>query len=295
MASGDEILRPIVPVRLKDAVTGRSCVIYAMLDSGADTDFVAESVVEELGVPSWEKEMTVVTVERDVVGVRRLASFVLESVDGAYKATVESALVGRLATCSSDIPPVDRDLSPFPHLQDVPFERATGGVRMIIGAGHADTWVGGETRRGPQGGPIALSTSLGWTLLGVWGQGTPGRASISFLSSADPELQGDSQRICIHDFGVVSEEEPGASRENRHAIQGPRSGCGSWFPARWVGRDSFGRRPLQEQLGSSSSCPIAPLQLPRRRAPRPRVRSRPAGALMGGLLSPLPDLRASPS
>ena len=102
MASGDEILRPIVPVRLKDAVTGRSCVIYAMLDSGADTDFGADSVVDELGLVPWEKEMTIATVERDVVGVRRLASFVLESVDGC------------LVTCSSDIPPADCDLSPFP-------------------------------------------------------------------------------------------------------------------------------------------------------------------------------------
>ena len=100
-----------------------------MLDSGADTDFVSDTVVDELGLASWEKEMTVVTVDRDVVGVRRLTS-------------VDSALVGPLVACSSDVPPMERDLSPFSHLRDVPFERAPGGVRMIVGVVHAEACVG---------------------------------------------------------------------------------------------------------------------------------------------------------
>ena len=53
---------------------------------------------------------------------------------------------------ASDIPPVDCDHTPFPHLRDISFGRAPGGVGMIIGAGHAETWVGGETRSGPLGG-----------------------------------------------------------------------------------------------------------------------------------------------
>ena len=116
VASEDKILRPIVPVRIRDVISGKNCVIFAMLDSGADTDFVSNTVVDELGWSFWEKEMTVVTVDRDVVGVRKLTSFVLESLDGSYKASVDSALVGPLVACSSDVPPAERDLSPFSHL-----------------------------------------------------------------------------------------------------------------------------------------------------------------------------------
>ena len=39
VASGDEVMRPIVAVRVTNDKTGKDRTIYAMLDSGADTDY----------------------------------------------------------------------------------------------------------------------------------------------------------------------------------------------------------------------------------------------------------------
>ena len=66
--------------------------------------------------------------------------------------------MGDLITGSSDVPPVDRDCSKFPHLSDVVFERAMGDVDMIIGAAHAEAWLGGECRMGAVGEPVAIKT-----------------------------------------------------------------------------------------------------------------------------------------
>ena len=198
---------------------GKNRTLYAMLDSGADTDFISDSVVRELDIWTWEKDMTVVTVDQNLNSRRVLASFTISSVDDQYEAQVDAALVGKLVTGASDIPPSERDCAAFPHLQDIQFEKARGGVEMIIGAGHAEAWLGGEVKMGSMGEPMALSTLLGWTLVGTWGKKDTNSAALSFLSAEDRSLKEDFQKIFMHDFGPISEEEVGDSRENIQAIQ----------------------------------------------------------------------------
>ena len=129
-----------------------------MLDSGADTNFISSKITQELGVDTWEREMTVVTVDHNITSRRLLASFSIESLDGNYGANIDSALVGDLVTGTSDVPPVDRDCSTFPHLSNIEFERTTGAVDMIISAAHAEAWLGGECRMGAVGEPVAVKT-----------------------------------------------------------------------------------------------------------------------------------------
>ena len=98
---------------------------------------------------------------------RVLASFTISSVDDQYEAQVDAALVGKLVTGASDIPPSERDCAAFPHLQDIQFEKARGGVEMIIGAGHAEAWLEGEVKMGSMGAhgfeyPFGLDS--GWNL-----------------------------------------------------------------------------------------------------------------------------------
>ena len=112
-----------------------------MLDSGADRDVISETVIEELNIATKEMEMRVITVDHCATNRRSLASFVVESVDGSYRADVDGALVGKLLTGEGDVPPHRRDLSSFPHLQDVSFDRYDADVSMIICAAHADTWI----------------------------------------------------------------------------------------------------------------------------------------------------------
>ena len=121
-------MRPIVAVRVTNDKTGKNRTVYAMLDSGADTDFISDTVVKELGIWTWEKDMTVVTVDQNLNSRRVLASFTIGSVDDQYEAQVDAALVGKLVTGASDIPPSERDCAAFPHLHDIQFEKARGGL-----------------------------------------------------------------------------------------------------------------------------------------------------------------------
>ena len=55
--------------------------------------------------------------------------------------------------------------------------------------------------------------------MGTWSRQSRGGAAINLLSMEDSILHRDFQRLFMHDFGIVSEEELGESGENRHAIQ----------------------------------------------------------------------------
>ena len=127
--------------------------------------------------------------------------------------------MGHLVTGAADIPPAKRDCSSYHHLKDIVFDEAEGGVEMIIGAGHAEAWLGGEARMGPTGEPVGISTLLGWSIIGTWGKKDSSCASLNFISTENLDLHRDFQRLIYHDFEVVSEEELGKSQENHHAIR----------------------------------------------------------------------------
>ena len=155
-----------MPIRVIDNRSGASTTVYAMLDTGSDRDVISERIVDELNILTSSKLMTVKTVNSEDTRHRNVADFRLESLDREYVADVEEALVGKLLTSSSDIPPCRRDLSDLPYLQDVQFDEIDADVAFIIGVAHWEAWLGGEVRRGKRRQPLATKTLFGWTLIG---------------------------------------------------------------------------------------------------------------------------------
>ena len=117
-----------------------------------------------------------------------------------------------------DVPPHHRDLSSFPHLQDINFDRYDADVPMIICAAHADAWITMEVKRGPALAPFAFKSEFGWTIAGRSGRRSSDAVSVGALSTDDLRLQEDFQKIFYHNFAVMSEEEMGNSKENKDMI-----------------------------------------------------------------------------
>ena len=44
----DDVTRPIVPVKITNAMTGRFTVVFGMIDSGADRDVLSIQTVKKL-------------------------------------------------------------------------------------------------------------------------------------------------------------------------------------------------------------------------------------------------------
>ena len=117
-----------------------------------------------------------------------------------------------------DVPPHHHELSSFPHLQGVNFDRYDADVAMIICVAHTDAWIATEVRRGPISAPFAFKLEFGWRSAGRSGWRSSDAISINALSTGDLRLQEDSQKIFYHKFAIVSEEEMGDSKENKDMI-----------------------------------------------------------------------------
>ena len=157
MAADDDIIRPIVVVRVTNTSSGETRDVYAMLDSGSDRDVICESLVTAMNIPTKAKPMTVNTVDSSETRYRHLASFRIGSVDAEYRASIEDAMVSNLKTSASDVPPIRRDTSRWPHLSDLTFLSADDGVKLIIGVSHGVSMFGREIRMGTKAQPIGRS------------------------------------------------------------------------------------------------------------------------------------------
>ena len=200
VAPDDDVIRPIVLVRIRNVDTDASELLYAMLDTCADKDVISEDVVKRLNLTNITKTMTVQTVETKLTQKRRLANFQVESIHSSYKVEIEQALVAKLWCGENDVPPAKRDLSSFEHLENVIFDDADVGVGMILSVAHAETWTTGPCIRGPKKTPTAMWTEWGYTLFGVGGQRDPSGAAINLLAADDASIKSDVERIFYHDF-----------------------------------------------------------------------------------------------
>ena len=140
----DEVIRPIVTVRVVNPKNGLSKIVLALLDTGSDRDIVAKTVSDELKLSLWTEHLTVKTLDCYTTGERALTKLSIQSVDGLYEADVSGALVGEFLTGDGDVNPAHRNVSRYPHLADLPFEDFDAELEMIIGIAHIGAWIGGD-------------------------------------------------------------------------------------------------------------------------------------------------------
>ena len=93
--SGDDIrVRPIVAIWISNLITGVKVKIYAMLDTGADWDFVSLKVGRRLALTLSNCDLDIVGINGDEYeGERYLANYQLESLDGSYACDVMGGIV----------------------------------------------------------------------------------------------------------------------------------------------------------------------------------------------------------
>ena len=112
----DEVIRPIVSVRVVYPSNNRSKIVLALLDTGSNRDIVAKNVSEELEIGTWMETLMVKTLDCYTSGERALTKLSIQSVDGLYEANVNGALIVEFLTGDGDINPAHRNVSKYPHL-----------------------------------------------------------------------------------------------------------------------------------------------------------------------------------
>ena len=77
----EDVIRPIVAVRVINPVNGRREEVYALLDSGADRDYLSERVADTIGLSTRKRRVNLVTVEEASRKEREMADVEFESLE----------------------------------------------------------------------------------------------------------------------------------------------------------------------------------------------------------------------
>ena len=64
------MIRPIVPVKIVNSVSGEFRIVNGMVDSGADRDVINGKTIKELGITTTATELRVVTVDNSTLQIR---------------------------------------------------------------------------------------------------------------------------------------------------------------------------------------------------------------------------------
>ena len=63
LSPDEDVIRPIVAVRVVNPVNGKREEVYALLDSGADRDYLSDRVAKAIGLATKKRNVNLVTVE----------------------------------------------------------------------------------------------------------------------------------------------------------------------------------------------------------------------------------------
>ena len=206
-------------MRISHPLTGKSKLINALLDTGADRDFISPAVAEYLNLDIRNQFVSIATVEGFSEGIRQLTDITISSETTSFDVDIEDAVIGFIAAGNNDIPPARRNFSHIPQFKDLPFLDAGGPIEMIIDTGHATSWLTCPHLLDPKSHLAAIKTDFGWTVLGrevKKGAVSPSCASISVAYAS---IIRDVDKIFMHDFPAITQEQIGTSLEDQRTVK----------------------------------------------------------------------------
>ena len=106
--------------------------IYALIDSGANKDFISTHLANRLGLEISVRWTKLFSVNSTTEGMSPKARMTMSSRDGSYTSNVRDALVGDSTAAEGDLAPAKRDLSKCRHLDGIEFIDIEAKVEALI-------------------------------------------------------------------------------------------------------------------------------------------------------------------
>ena len=186
----------ILPVRVKAKGHGKMVETYALLDSGSNTSFCTESLLERLNFKGTKTKLSLTTLQGENEPIDcSLVS--LEASDLSENCTVQLPQV--YSRPSLPIPPEaiarQEDVDRWPYLKGVNISHIDAEIGLLIGSDVPEALQPKEIRPSENGGPFATRTVLGWVL-----NGPLGRAATTQVSAANFVQGSKTLDELFHDF-----------------------------------------------------------------------------------------------
>ncbi|KAK3729480.1 hypothetical protein QZH41_019941, partial [Actinostola sp. cb2023] len=214
----------IVPVKVK--VPGREQAVetYAFLDSGSNTTFCTEKLMEQLQAKGTETTLSLTT-----LGIE----------DNATKTSVLSLQVGDLdenhlielplvfstprLPVTTDNRANHQDLRKWPHLQGIDITDIDADVGLLIGSDVPRALEPREVKSGQPGEPYATKTELGWVVNGPLTRSGGSRRTANLIKT-DADLSVQFEEYCKMEFNdSFYNSNTAMSQEDKRALEKMRA------------------------------------------------------------------------
>ena len=187
------VLLPLVKVTVNDLF--ETC---ALLDSGSNTTFCSQKLVDSVGIESTPVEYTISTMSSSRESRNgKLVNLELQSSDGLAKVSLRNVYV----TDNIPVSQCKLDLTGYAHLTDLPVHDVSSRVDLLIGQDNAELLLPLQTRSGSKGEPFAIQTVLGWSVNGPVVHPSVNKKVISHFINTD-QIENN-----LHDLWKIENEE----------------------------------------------------------------------------------------
>ena len=208
----------IVPVVVKTKESQSEVKTYAFLDSGSNTSFCTESLLEKLNVHGKQTKLSLTTLQ----GEENSAECSLVSLqisDLLKENTVELPEVYSRSSLPIPVEAIatQQDVNRWPHLKGVNIAKIDAEIGLLIGSDVPQALQPKEFRPSQNGGPFATRTVLGWVLNGPLGRSSPKTPTANY-TQVEKTLDQQFKDYCDLEFNDAQCETKTMSLNDRRAL-----------------------------------------------------------------------------
>ncbi|XP_028418048.1 uncharacterized protein LOC114544531 [Dendronephthya gigantea] len=209
----------IVPIEVKAKGSSKTVKTYAFLDSGSNTTFCTEKLLEELEIHGTKTKLSLTTMQAENVP-EQCTMVSLEILDLAGNSEINLPTVYSRPNLPIPKDAIGRqeDVNRWPYLTGIRINSIDADIGLLIGSDVPEALQPREMRQSQNGGPFATRTALGWVLNGPLGRnGT--KTSTANLAQANLTSDEKFENYCNYEFNDYKyDTNPTMSQNDRKAL-----------------------------------------------------------------------------
>jgi hypothetical protein len=192
---------PIVPVRVTAKGGKTHVVTYAFLDSGSNTTFCSDALIDQLGITGKKVKFLLTTLQNENKDTEsNVVSLQVQHLDETNFAELPMVFSRPKLPVSFDDIPKQEDVRRWSYLDGIRIPRLDAQVDLLIGNDNPKLLEPIEVRNSRNGGPYAVKTLLGWAINGPLGRGGSNVRRTSNFIKSDVKLDQQFREFCNFEF-----------------------------------------------------------------------------------------------
>ncbi len=210
----------VIPVKVKAKGTSKIVETYAFLDSGSNTSFCTEHLLQQLSLEGTKTTLSLTTLEN--TNKHTETSFVdmeIFDLNEDHFAELPTVYSTALLPISQENIARQEDVDRWQHLKGIRVQEIDAGVGLLIGSNVPEVLQPIEVRESKDGGPFATRTKFGWVLNGPLGRQGNHQHTVNIIHT-DTELNRQFEGFCNQEFNdSVYDSSTTMSQEDRRALK----------------------------------------------------------------------------